>query len=245
MNRNFWKAVVACAVILLVFWQVVFPSGTWRYKMTVTVETPDGDVKGFAVREVTAHTEPRLFPEQGGGAYAEVSDGEAVVIDLGKRGVLFALMRGWRYGSDYNSKIMLAAFPAREPRFTAEAIRYYTKLRNADAVLRENNYPIFLYFKNIQDASSAELVLEPSWQEEDNGLTGEFTVKNDNFEKFFGKGVRLKEVKIETTNEPVTRARKRYMPIFGPNWVKWKNSLNYADPRLFNKSDFIRGQNHE
>jgi hypothetical protein len=32
------------------------PSGTWRYKMTVEVETPEGIKSGLAVREVTIHS---------------------------------------------------------------------------------------------------------------------------------------------------------------------------------------------
>lgn len=37
-------AVIAILVLgVAVWWKVSFSSGTWRYKMTVTVETPEGD----------------------------------------------------------------------------------------------------------------------------------------------------------------------------------------------------------
>src|SRR6218665_2890440 len=62
-----------------------------RYKMTVTVETPEGIKTGSAVREAGRYTEPSILPDQGGVFY-RVIGGEAVVVDLAERGVLFALI---------------------------------------------------------------------------------------------------------------------------------------------------------
>lgn len=81
-----------CAVVWLA-WDYYSPSGTWRYKVTVTVETPEGIKTGSAVRVASTYTEQSIIPQQGGRFY-NISRGEAVVVDLGKRGVLFSIMSG-------------------------------------------------------------------------------------------------------------------------------------------------------
>jgi len=39
--RDFLTLFLLCGGALLA-WHIVYPSGTWRYKMTVVVETPEG-----------------------------------------------------------------------------------------------------------------------------------------------------------------------------------------------------------
>lgn len=65
------------------------PSGSWRYKMSVVVETPEGEITGSAVREMGNSTPLIQLPDVGNPAGVR---GEAVVVDLGARGVLFALI---------------------------------------------------------------------------------------------------------------------------------------------------------
>jgi hypothetical protein len=43
-------------------WDTVYPSGTLRYKMTVSVETPEGIKTGSAVREIYFYRTPQLVP---------------------------------------------------------------------------------------------------------------------------------------------------------------------------------------
>lgn len=57
---------------------------TWRYKMTVTVETPEGIKTGSAVREISNSLQGNNWPDVGNPAGVR---GEAVVVDLSKRGV--------------------------------------------------------------------------------------------------------------------------------------------------------------
>jgi hypothetical protein len=59
-----------------------------RYKMTVTVTTPEGEKSGYAVRSVFCTW--LSAEEKEDKSVCEVVLGEAVVIDLGKRGVLFS-----------------------------------------------------------------------------------------------------------------------------------------------------------
>ena len=40
----------------------IIPS-TWRYKITIEVETPEGEKIGTAIRQVTAQLNPQITPE--------------------------------------------------------------------------------------------------------------------------------------------------------------------------------------
>src|SRR5689334_19573264 len=64
-----------------------------RYRVTVTVETPEGIKTGSAVREASMYHETSILPDQGGTFY-NIAKGQAVAVDLGKRGVLFVLLGG-------------------------------------------------------------------------------------------------------------------------------------------------------
>lgn len=39
-----------------------------------------------------------------------------------------------------------------------------------------------------------------------------YHLEEDNFEELFGQGVRLKEITVEMTDDPVTREIERYLP---------------------------------
>ena len=59
MKRKFSSGLVVLLAVVGVGYVAcaeMFPSGTWRYKMTVTVETPEGIKTGSAVREVVNDT---------------------------------------------------------------------------------------------------------------------------------------------------------------------------------------------
>lgn len=190
-----------------------FASGTWRYKMTVVVETPEGDKTGSAVREVRVQRGLRLTPEMM--PHIEVS-GEAVVIDLGERGILFALLRGGFHGQDYASDILFDVFPSPVPALSTEGIRYYDGLKpGTRAVLKPEQYPMFVRFKDLKDPRTVEAVSAINTEDKKYGF------KNDvirTAQSAFGKGVRVKAVEIEATRERI-------------NWdidkkLEWLNKLN-------------------
>lgn len=88
---------LALASIILVFVTATAHAGTssspdtLRYRISVTIETPEGIKTGSAVREASTYREISLVPGAGG-TFRHVTKGEAVVVDLGKRGVLFSLI---------------------------------------------------------------------------------------------------------------------------------------------------------
>ena len=182
---------------------------SWRYRITVEVETPEGIKTGFAVREITVE---RVEPEiQGLYQTRALVEGEAVVVDLGKRGLLFAPLQG---SSAY--QVVFDAFPG-PPGFTREGLNYYSHLSNVQTALKPENYPRMIWFRDIKEPTSVELVWDGEFYDKPKGLGFEraFRVKEDNFTKIFGDHVKLKEIKIAMTREPVTTQIESYLP-----WLK-------------------------
>lgn len=207
-GRGFYMKITAVVFAVLViaaavWWQVTHPSGTWRYKMTVMVETPEGVKTGSAVREITVITGIQITPES-----KPISrlTGEAVIVDLGERGVLFALLKGNKLGEDYAKFLPFYAFPYEKGGLTPEGIKYYRSLKAPPVVLEPDLYPQFVHFKDIDNPKTVELVMEmKSCGNPQSGIPrGMACIEKDRFEEIFGEGVRLKSVTAEMTDEPIT-----------------------------------------
>ncbi len=183
-------------------------SGSWRYKMTVTVETPEGIKTGSAVREISnSASSIEIFDLPEVTNPAKVI-GEAVVVDLGSRGKLFALLKGYKSGWNYADGILYQTFPG-PPSSRPKGIKFYSELKNAKATLTPTNYPILVAFTDLNDPRSAKPALE---MEVINDPPIELSIKADNFEELFGAGVKLKEISIEMTDEPVTWEIEESLP---------------------------------
>jgi len=189
--------VALLAVTVAVAAEVTKPvCGTWRYKLTVNVDTPEGMKSGSAVREAEICLADHLAPEA---PDVDIKPrGEAVVIDLGKRGALFVLTA---FG-DY--QLLISAFP-RPLALTEEGLRYYENLK-AKTTLKPEQYPQIVMFKDINDPKS--VVLVKGWHFD---VQKQEQVPVDNFNTFFGNEVKLKEIVIETTDEPVTWFVEKYL----------------------------------
>ncbi len=168
-----------------------------RYKVTVIVSTPEGEKIGSAVRESDRHAEMRILPEQGGTTY-NVGAGEAVVVDLGKRGVLFALI-GWQ--------------PDVQP--------WNMNNRNK-VVMTPEQYPMFVRFKNLDDPNTVERVYATEAYDgrEKGNYTGQKIRIINDMEKVFGKGIQIKQVSVETTNEPITWTIDK--------WLAWLKNVKMS-----------------
>ena len=200
-----------------------FSDKTIRYKMTVTVETPEGIKTGSTVREAVRHTEPSILPEQGGSTY-NISKGEAVVIDLGQRGVLFGLLGG----EDEAKQVFKSLLKNNSPTHSVE--------------LKQENYPKFVRFKDVADPTSVEIIIGLGrCTDLATGVpSGTVCVTQDNFKEIYGMGVLLKSITLETSSEEITRIAGKYMPSYRDQalYMKWFNTLRYGDPRRINANDF-------
>lgn len=168
-------------------------------KMTVTIETPDGDVSGYAVREISNEASQSKIDWPHGGNSASIR-GEAVVVDLGKRGKVFGLLGGGEF---------FTAFPPpnRRPQ-SNEAMDYYDALPvGTSAPLAQEYWPEFVMFTDINDPKSVILVRGHKFNRE----TQKYDFV-DNFPQFFGEGVGLKGITLEIINEPVTWEIERILP---------------------------------
>ncbi len=184
-------------LILLIFFLLVvtgsYKWGSWNYRITVEIETPEGIKTGSAVRNVYISKRPALLGENNDGNRIEVT-GESVVIDLGERGHVFSLI-GW---SSYYE--MLEAFYELRSGSWEDKIKKGKKILKVGETGDLKNYaPGFVSFENIKDPRTIRLVRD--------GLSKSIGSKRDikdNFENIYGNGVKLKKITIEITDDPVT-----------------------------------------
>ena len=200
---------------------------TWRYKITVEIETPEGIKSGSAVREVRARKNNReLMPQLPAVEYDVF--GEAVVVDLDERGVLFALIDWDSYQEVFN------AFPF-ETHSPIERLNYYRNLEIGQTALLETNHPRIVKFENIEDITSIKLVYRNK-----NYANGHVLINN--FEDIFGLSVNLHGIKIQITDEELTYSTENKL-LFFKNVEKaksWLRSLRYGDPVMIDRSNFQR-----
>lgn len=210
-----------CSMVLLAACDD-YTSHTWRYKMTVTVETPEGEVSGSAVREMSNSTPLVSLPDVGNPASVK---GEAVVVDLGERGVLFALI------SHHSDNEFYAAFRHLWPRggATPEGIEFYTNMpvgtKGRLPPEQWPGYPKLVTFTDMDDPKSVTLVQE--WTAGDEGMV----LEANHMEELFGQGVKLKGITLEITDAPVTwGAVDEYLPQHAQklnmtyNYFSWPNN---------------------
>lgn len=223
MKRKFIIATLVGLGLLAVIplaWSKMDSSASWRYKMSVAVETPEGLRIGSAVREVNVVIKPQRYSE--GYNIKTHLNGEAISVDLGTRGVLFVLLKGYGLQENYGSDIPFYAFPG-PPGRTKEGLEYYSHLNNIKATLTPPYYPMLVMFKDRKDPKTVTSVLDLEIHQT-NPLT--YTVTADNFEKLFGKGVRLKSIMIEMTDAPISGGIE--------NWLPWlpEHYKGYLDGQL-------------
>lgn len=206
----------------------IYVSGTWRYKMTVAVETPEGLKTGSAVREISNSDSSLAFELTQSVNPGELK-GEAVVVDLGSRGKLFALLSGYKRGPDYAEDVVFDVFPYDGGYSTAAGIRHYRSLKDAKATLTPTDYPVLVMFKDIKDPKTVTSVLE--METENQGYPKQFRIKADHFEELFGKGVKLKEITIEMTDEKVTWGivDQYLLQDFWERFRQWMISMNIVE----------------
>lgn len=193
-------------------------SVTYRYRMTVYVDTPAGPRSGSSVIEVVSS------PAAPMGSSQNDVRGEAVAVDL-PGGTLFALLRSptdRSAAAHYVGHAFASALPADQDwRVGIDNLKRQT----APAPLPRDALPTLVRFRDPADARTIE-VLSPS-----------------NLAAGFGPGVRLNRVEIQMTDDPVTSTIERRLPNFraGSGFVEWVRTLGANDSRRVSNLDFRRG----
>ncbi len=197
---------LTCVMLSLSGCNYIFPS-TWNYRITVEIETPEGVKTGSAVRQVKAQLQLPLNPDIGDIVHTVY--GEAVAIDLGKRGIVFALIDWDSYYEVYK------AFPT-NAKTSADKLKFYRNLRTGSKGALLKKRPKMVVYEDEKSPETSEIV----YLQQHNKTV-------DKFEEIFGKGVSLKSVTIVITDEAITfGVVDELMPIFDNRKYSIKKS-NY------------------
>jgi hypothetical protein len=192
-----------------------------RSRLTVVVETPEGERSGSSVTQETTSFPGGLTRAQGWGIWPNFM-GEAAVVDLGRRGLLFVTLvkqdwltsAGWSGSGGYNASLM--PFPREKfvgglPSNASSGDSYADYLDALNrlkpkAGLRLEDLPVLVRFDDPKIPTSAVLV-DPR-----------------DLAASFGPGVTLKRAIVEITDDPITKGIETRLP--------WLGSSKYME-RLF------------
>lgn len=169
-----------------------------KYRLTLEV-TVDGAVhSGSSVIETRWFNQSALKGLTQGAAWAVQLNGQAVVVDLGQRGTLFALLtgpaidvpghRGSKFYPDAPERILLSQFAGRDvdsSYATPDILQTISMHRNV-AEVSPSNLPMLVRFRNLDDPTTIE------W------------VDPQNLSATFGPGVRLRGASIVISDDYVT-----------------------------------------
>ena len=202
ISRREALATLAGAASLLAGCGVVRNFPTYRYRLTVEVETPEGVKTGSSVIEV--RTGAVHLGGIGGGAGAEVS-GEAVTVDLGSHGLLLR--------SEGNGSWAGGIMPtfAERPKVDANhsdddtmAIMFQNMLANKGLIVLPRYYPVTARVSGMQSdkpQSAYPMLVRFGDIKDPKGVA---LVDPDDLEKSLGPGVTLRRITVQITADPVT-----------------------------------------
>jgi hypothetical protein len=204
--RNSAVAVVVAIIVVAAagyaFYRAAFPHETIRYRLTLEADVDGKLVTGSAVIQVTQYDTTAVFRNIGG-AGTEVT-GEAVVLDLGNRGAVFALLRGPKSGLPSEGTPGALLFKAYADAFGAESAPLARmKILQRERPRRDiplSLIPMLVRFRNLNDPKSVEQV-DPA-----------------NLAGAFGSGVSLRKVTIEITDDRATDGIETKLP--------WLSTIN-------------------
>lgn len=169
---------------------------TYRYRLTVEVDTPEGLRTGSSVIEVRTR-EGAAFPGPEAASTHSRIRGEAVAVDLGPRGVLFALLTspGRQTGAGGYAWALLPNRPTsgRDADERRENYRALHAVRGRVELLPDR-YPMLVRFRDNSNPATVE-ELEPR-------AIG----------RAYGHGVRLRRITVEITDDEVTRSIESRLP---------------------------------
>ena len=192
MKPLLWIAAVAAALFLT--WRGLFGGAStgWNQRLTLTIETPAGEVSGSSVTEVHVvdYSCPWVLPEARGPK--STHKGEAVAVEVLPGKWLFALLDGAENpAGDATAWAKVTFAPVRDAANRSRG--YWERVADIHAQpydtsvpLPPEAWPLMVTFADIADPTSVARV-SPS-----------------DLAASFGEGVRLKAVMLEITRAQVT-----------------------------------------
>lgn len=188
---------------------------TYRYRLTVEVDTPEGLKTGSSVIEVdTGGGRSTMAPA--GSVIMHKLRGEAVTVNLGKGQYLFALLRSKSEG-DWAKQVMFLLTPYvrssdgkhfeatfRDMLKRTGEIELPSYFRNRGHIKNRPARPMLVTFGDVNDPTSVE------------------EVDPDDLADTFGDGFSLKRITVQITDDPVTGGLEERL-----EWLS-----EYPEPRL-------------
>jgi hypothetical protein len=165
------------------------PSFSFRYRLTVEVETPQGLKTGSSVLETTIQDDTKVawYPPEARLARRRMK-GEAVSIDLGGGRYLVAVLQT----VDLMHGPGVADIAPRS--FGLKTLNEIRNISSSTKMAQAVDVPIFITFDRTMRPDSARIV------------------RPDDFDKEFGTGHILRSVRVSLTQDKVTRSIKRILP---------------------------------
>ena len=152
---------------------------SWRQKLTLVVETPEGEVTGSSVTEVRV----RFYGRAIGNEVEYDLTGEAAVVEVLPGRYLFALLEG-------NEELFYRAAKGRFlGKSRGEWLREIPE-QTDPVILRGDQFPMLVTFDDIAQPETVREVVDLY-----------------DLSSVFGRGVRLKAVTLEITQEAATAGR--------------------------------------
>ena len=199
---------------------------SWNQRLTLVIETPQGEVRGSAVTRVTkTETSGSLVLMEARGVRSKV-EGEAVVVEVAPGKFLFALLSG---SDEWERDAVNWVYTAYQPTEVDSHSRAMGPIRtqplDTPVPLPPDGWPILVTFDDISKPETLRRV-DP-----------------EDLAAVFGEGVRLSAMTLEITGEAVTMGRvARVLPWLKkvgreqPNMIGLPASGligNQADPAIY------------
>ena len=188
----------------------LFGNPSYRFKMTVEVETPDGLKTGSSVYEVETTGSRDLVA--GGKGSRFTFRGEAVAVDLPDGRTLFALLK--TVAMSGHDVLPVSSMVAMDPDFDYDWMASTKKIASGDGIkspadVPAGYYPMLVTFTDIDDPKSVER-LDPAT-------------------------IGVKRIIVEVTDDPVTTGLEKRLGWLGEYYSKrldgqrFGNGLNFAN----------------
>jgi hypothetical protein len=223
MMRRAVLAIVGTVILAPAFvyfgYKLLYPTYTYRYRLSVEVETPDGLRSGSSVVEIRYQMFPKLLTERD---HISRVFGESVFVDLGQGKNLVGLLASVPSGEDvdYPGRVVFQAFqldsndpntPRRLPQLRGK--RDLDIHHSGQYDVTQRLLPTFVTFRDPADFMSAKIAPP--------GLFGEI----------FGAGYELRDVSIELTDEPRTEKIQKLLPwLPHPGYFNGQVGCGPGDP---------------
>jgi hypothetical protein len=186
-RRDLLSMLAGCASALLIGCSKRLP--TYRYRLTVEVDTPQGLRRGSSVIEVRT-VDQIAFPGPEAGIARTSVTGEAVAVDLPGGQTLFALLRNDAHSSNFPSQVIWEAYPPLVTPDAASALRALLK-QDGLRVLAPRSYPTLARFRDIRNSASV------------------VRVNPADLAASFGNNTRLRRITIELTDAAVSEGIRK------------------------------------